>query len=81
MLFEIAFDELRGVGDATFGEWREVGDLAVHVRRRLTANEMRYAGIDSVVDIRGTPEHIARIDRLRPFLPPIVRHEHADVFP
>lgn len=69
-LFEIADQELRGVGDATLGEWHEVGDIAVHLRRRLTDKEMQFAGIDTVVDVRGTDECTKRIRRMRPFLPP-----------
>ena len=68
--FEIADRELRGVGDATLGQWHEVGDMAVHLRRRLTEKEMRFAGIASVVDVRGTDDATTRIRRMRPFLPP-----------
>jgi hypothetical protein len=64
---------LVGVGDAALGEWREIGDVAVHVRRRLTAAEMRYAGIAAVVDVRGTDEFTRRVQRMRPFLPPAMR--------
>ena len=70
VLKEIACLELRNVGDATFGEWEERGEIAFHLRRRLSEKEMREARILGVCDIRGTPEHQARVDRLRPFLPP-----------
>lgn len=72
-LFTVADHVLRGVGDATLGEWREIGDIAVHLRRRVTAAEMRAAGIDAVCDIRGTEECTRRIRRLRPHLPPAMR--------
>lgn len=67
--FEIADQELRGAGDAKLGEWHEVGDRAVHLRRRLTEKEMHYAGIREVCDVRGTEEFTRRIQRIRPFLP------------
>jgi hypothetical protein len=68
-LWEIAEHELRGVGDAALGEWREVGDVAVHLRRRLTDHEMRVGAIADVCDVRHTDEHVRRIERVRPFLP------------
>jgi hypothetical protein len=67
-LFQIALDELSGVGDASRGEWREVGSRAVHVRRRLSADEESRVG--PVVDIRGTFESEKRCQRIRKFLPP-----------
>jgi hypothetical protein len=70
VLFDAAYLALLGVGDATLGEWKEIGDLAVHLRRRLKPSEMRYARIDAVVDVRGTEEYTRRIQQLRPFLPP-----------
>lgn len=70
LAFEIAERELRGVGDAALGEWREVGDIAVHLRRRLTEKEIRDAHIEDVQDVRGTAEFTARIQKMRPFLPP-----------
>lgn len=69
-LFEIATEELEHVGDAALGEWREVGEIAVHLRRRLTAVEMAIGAIDDVVDVRGTDEFTRRIQAMRPFLPP-----------
>jgi hypothetical protein len=80
-LFDVAFLTLLGVGDAALGEWQEVGDVAVHVRRRLTAAEMRYAGIATVVDVRGTEEFTTRIQRMRPFLPPAMRGIPDAAFP
>jgi hypothetical protein len=65
----MAEQALKGVGDATLGEWREMGDIAVHLRRRLTAKEQAVAGIDAVVDVRGTPEGATRIACMRPYLP------------
>jgi hypothetical protein len=72
-LWALAEGVLRGVGDPALGEWRDVGDIAIHLRRRLTPAEMRAGAIAAVVDIRGTPEHGARIDRIRPYLPPALR--------
>ena len=71
--FAVAEHVLRGVGDARLGEWRTVGEIAVHVRRRLTMAEMKWAGITGVLDVRGTPEHAQRINRVRPFLPAVLR--------
>lgn len=69
MLFDLAFLALLGVGDASVCQWREEGALAVHLKRRLTPSEMRYAGIAAVVDVRGTEEFTRRVQRIRPFLP------------
>lgn len=71
-LVDIAHDELRGVGDLNF-EWIEIGDHAVHVRRRLAARESLRARLD-VIDVRGTPEHERRIAAMRPYLPPVMRN-------
>lgn len=54
--------QLSGVGDAAQGEWREMGDRAFHVRRRLSAAEQRSVG--PALDIRRTDEAIARALRL-----------------
>ncbi len=79
-LFAIAEQQLANVGDATLGEWREVGD-AVHLRRRLTAAEAASAHIVSVVDIRGTEEFTRRIQAMRPFLPVPMRPFPDEAFP
>lgn len=80
-LFDIAEDQLDGVGDTALGEWREVGDIAVHLRRRLTDDEAAYAEIASVVDVRGTEEFSRRIARMRPFLPSPMRAWADEAFP
>jgi hypothetical protein len=80
-MFEEAEHQLAGVGDRTLGEWRERGDKAMHLRRRLTAKEMLYANIKSVCDVRGTPEQITRVDRMRPFLPPSVQGLRVEQYP
>jgi len=80
-LFDIAADQLSGVGDAALGEWREVGDIAVHLRRRLTDDEAAYAQIATVVDVRGTEEFTRRIQRMRPFLPPQLQAMPDEVMP
>jgi hypothetical protein len=81
VLWKIADHELRGVGDAALGEWREVGDLAVHLRRRLTPAEMRAGGIATVWDVRGTVEHALRIEKMLPHLPPAMRTLPLNSFP
>lgn len=65
---------LAGVGDQAAGEWRETGKLAVHIRRRLTPEEMRRGGITGALDIRGTPEATRRIAAVRPYLPAHMAH-------
>ena|SRR5258708_2764850 len=80
-LFELAGDALFGVGDATLGEWREVGDIAVHLRRRLTAIEAAAGKIVDVCDVRGTDEFAQRIRAMRPFLPAQIRDIPLEQFP
>jgi len=63
---------LQGVGDAMLGEWRERGERAVHIRRRLSLVEQ---GDLTVRDIRGSKEERARIRALlhdAPYLRSIV---------
>lgn len=79
--WEVADVELRGVGDATLGEWREIGHTAVHLRRRLTVAEMRQGGIVDVCDVRGTVEYVHRIERMFPVLPAAMRAIPIDQFP
>jgi hypothetical protein len=81
VLFDLAFLALVGVGDATLGEWRETGEIAVHVRRRLTPAEQRYAGIREVVDVRGTEEFSRRILRMRPYVPEAMVMLPEEAFP
>jgi hypothetical protein len=54
-----ALRQLEGVGDASLGEWREPGEKAFHVRRRLSAAEQKRTGL-TVADIRRTPEAAER---------------------
>ena len=54
-----ALRQLEGVGDASLGEWRETGEKAFHVRRRLSAAEQERTGL-TVADIRRTPEAAER---------------------
>ncbi len=79
--FDVAELALRGVGDATLGEWREVGGVAVHLRRRLTVAEMRDAGIEAVCDVRGTEEFTRRLQAMRPHLPAGLREMPDAAFP
>lgn len=58
---------LDGVGDASLGEWEAPGDVAFHLRRRLSAIEQRVVG--PVVDVRGTPEATRRYTRAQRYLP------------
>ena len=65
---------LRGVGDAALGEWREVGDLAVHLRRRVTAQE--WGARRWGADYRATFEGRKRLDRVLRYLP---EHLHTQI--
>ncbi len=58
---------LQGVGARGLGEWRENGDIAYHLRRRLTDDEQAEVG--PVIDIRGTPEVNARLIEVVHILP------------
>lgn len=59
----LAVAALDGVGDAALGEWRTPGEVAYHVRRRLSTAEAIGAGL-SVRDLRGTPEGVGRLRKL-----------------
>jgi hypothetical protein len=59
--------QLLGVGDASLGEWREVGETAFHIRRRLSEREQRAVG--PVLDIRRTDEAWMRALRVADRLP------------
>lgn len=54
----IAKQELQGVGNAALGEWEEFGNIAFHLRRRLSETEEKLVG--PVADIRGTSEAYRR---------------------
>ena len=66
VLWQEAERQLAAVGDPLLGEWREVGEKAVHLRRRLSEREQR--GVGPVADIRGTDEAKMRAGRLGPLL-------------
>lgn len=70
--FALALRELAGVGEPALGEWREVGDIAVHLRRRL--NEAEAARVGPVRDVRQTWEHTKRLNAIRRYLPRPLRH-------
>ena len=58
---QIARDALHGVGDAGIGEWAEQGrDGVIHLRRRLSEDEMESFGVREIVDVRGTDEYLRR---------------------
>ena len=61
---------LEGVGDESLGQWEEKGDIAFHVRRRLSDRERKIVGGLSVVDVRNTPEYGVRRAAMQRFLPP-----------
>ena len=72
-MFDVARRELYGVGDRDLGEWREVGEIAVHLRRRCTGAEAAILG--PVIDVRGTLDGAARLHRMSRYLPPAWREE------
>jgi hypothetical protein len=59
----ICRDGLRGVGDASLGEWEFDGEKlgVVHVQRRLSVAEREEFGVPEPYDIRGTDEELRRI--------------------
>lgn len=67
LLEERALAALEGVGDATLGEWREMGAVAFHIRRRTTPEESAIVG--ELRDIRGTAEVTERLRPVRHLLP------------
>jgi hypothetical protein len=67
----LACDVLDGVGDATLGEWREIGTIAVHLRRRLS--EVEALRVGPVRDVRHTWEHTKRVNAVRRYLPEPLR--------
>jgi hypothetical protein len=58
---------LHGIGDAARGEWWEQGEIAMHLRRRLSAAEDPLVG--PVVDVRGTAESARRLNLMSPYIP------------
>lgn len=60
-------DALHGVGDEALGQWEGRGDVAYHIRRRLSTEEQELVG--DVLDVRGTPEALRRYNLIRRYLP------------
>ena len=62
---------LRGVGDASLGQWADSRPKALHLRRRLSADEAKGW---TLRDIRHTPEARERFDsmpaHIRSMIPP-----------
>jgi hypothetical protein len=54
---------LRGVGDASLGEWEFEGESpgVVHLQRRLSREEQAIFSVPEPFDIRGTQEEARRI--------------------
>lgn len=65
----MAFRILEGVGDEALGQWEEKGERAYHVRRRLSASEIKVARGLTVCDVRQTPEYGVRRAAVQRFLP------------
>lgn len=68
-LWELAYAVLRGVGDLGH-QFVQLGEVAVHVRRRLTAVEAQGLPIAWGTDLRGTPAGRVRLARVARYLPP-----------
>ena len=62
-----AREVIEGVGDAGLGEWDERGEIAYHIRRRLTPEEQLNVG--PACDIRGGREAQERLTRAWKYLP------------
>lgn len=72
VLERIARKQLEGVGASALGEWSECPTgYAFHLRRRLSAEEQARVG--PAVDLRNTPEALARWAACEPALPPRAR--------
>lgn len=63
-----AYRALHGVGDAILGEWVEETPRSIHLRRRLSFNEVMHSGC-VLRDIRGTDEAAVLLEPLRRWLP------------
>jgi hypothetical protein len=66
-----ALSVLSGIGDPDAGEWWEDGEIATHLRRRLTAAEAALIG--PVVDVRGSAEAARRLQAMWRYLPELGR--------
>ena len=55
---------LSNVGDGRLGEWQETGNVAFHLRRRVSADE--WAGRPWVMDLRHTDEGRRRLMAVDP---------------
>lgn len=62
-----ALDALRGVGNATLGQWEEWTGRFYHIKRRLTFDEQPKVG--NTLDVRGTPEALKRRMAVQRYLP------------
>lgn len=67
LLRQQALAVLDGVGDESLGQWEEEGEIAYHIRRRVSAIEAETVG--PLRDIRGTPEVEQRLSPVRHLLP------------
>lgn len=76
---ELAEAELAGVGDAALGEWTEEGEIAWHLRRRLSAEEAVRVG--PVVDVRQTWEGTKRRHAVQRYLPAALQRVPMDQWP
>ncbi len=65
-----ALQVLKGVGDESLGQWEEDSPKAFHVRRRLSDDERKEAGMLDVCDIRKTVEYGVRRAAMQKYLPP-----------
>lgn len=70
-LEELAYDALGSAGDARLGEWKETGQRAFHLRRRLSSKEQAQVG--TVVDVRDKYEGWKRWRTMQSHLPAQLR--------
>lgn len=73
----IALRALDGVGDEALGQWEQGGELALHIRRRLSLVEQIEAGL-SMRDIRKTQEAMNRVQLLIADVPQVAQFAYAE---
>ncbi len=68
----MAFEALKGVGDADLGEWEDWSERGCfHLKRRLRPEEQAQVG--DACDIRGTEEQERRYQAVKQYIPAHMR--------
>ena len=63
----MAYEILDGFGDVNLGEWTERGELAFHLRRRLSLQEQKLVG--EAIDLRNSEEGVVRLAKANLWMP------------